>query len=87
MADDTTLFLKYKPEKKNSYEYNWRIWQPFIPQKYFENIGENILIFNMNLFSFNSLDNKLAKHILAFYKEPLKIFLICGGEKRKSTKY
>jgi hypothetical protein len=41
----------------------------------------------MNLFSFNSLDNKLAKHILAFYKEPLKIFLICGGEKRKSTKY
>jgi hypothetical protein len=35
----------------------------------------------MNLFSFNSLDNKLAKHIPAFYKEPLKTFLICGGQK------
>jgi hypothetical protein len=33
----------------------------------------------MNLFSFNSLDNKLAKHIPAFYKELLKAFLICGG--------
>jgi hypothetical protein len=29
----------------------------------------------MNLFSFNSLDNKLAKHIPAFYKELLKHFL------------
>jgi hypothetical protein len=30
---------------------NWKI----IPQKYIENIGENFLIFNMNLDSFKSL--------------------------------
>ena len=35
---------------ENSNE-NWKI----IPQKYFENIGENFLIFNMNLDSFKSL--------------------------------
>jgi hypothetical protein len=35
---------------ENSNE-NWKI----IPQKYFEKIGENFLIFNMNLDSFKSL--------------------------------
>jgi hypothetical protein len=37
---------------ENSNE-NWKI----IPQKYFEKIGENFLIFNMNLDSFKSLKN------------------------------
>jgi hypothetical protein len=49
---------------------NWKI----IPQKYFENIGENFLIFNMNLDSFKSLENELTKNISAFYKELLKTF-------------
>jgi hypothetical protein len=49
---------------ENSNE-NWKI----IPQKYFENIGENFLIFSMNLDSFKSLENELTKNILAFYKE------------------
>jgi hypothetical protein len=35
---------------------NWKI----IPQKYFENIGENFLIYNMNLDSFKSLENELV---------------------------
>jgi hypothetical protein len=43
---------------------NWKI----IPQKYFENIGENFLIFNMNLDSFKSLENELTKNIPACYK-------------------
>jgi len=61
---------------ENSNE-NWKI----IPQKCFENIGENFLIFSMNLDSFNSLDNKLTKNTSAFYKEQLKTFLICEGKK------
>ena len=52
---------------ENSNE-NWKI----IPQKCFENIGENFLIFNMNLDSFTSLENELTKTIPAFYKELLK---------------
>jgi hypothetical protein len=40
---------------ENSNE-NWKI----IPPMYFENIGENILIFNMNLDSFKSLENELT---------------------------
>ena len=61
---------------ENSNE-NWKT----IPQKYFENIGENCLIFNMNLDSFNSLKNELTKYIPAFYKELLKTWIICGGGK------
>jgi hypothetical protein len=53
---------------------NWEI----IPQMYFENIGENFLIFNMNLDSFKSLGNELTKNIPAFYKELLKTWIICG---------
>ena len=34
-----------------------------IPQKYFEEIGENFLIFDMNLGSFKSLENELSKNI------------------------
>jgi hypothetical protein len=49
---------------ENSNE-NWKI----IPQKYFENIGENFFILNMNLDSFKSLENELTKNISAFYKE------------------
>jgi hypothetical protein len=45
---------------ENSNE-NWKI----IPQKYFENIGENFLIFNMNLDSFKSSENELTKNIAA----------------------
>ena len=45
---------------ENSNE-NWKI----IPQKYFENIGENILILNMNLDSFKSLEHELTKNIPA----------------------
>ena len=52
---------------ENSNE-NWKI----IPQKYFENIGENFFILNMNLDSFKSLENELTKNIPAFYKELLK---------------
>ena len=52
---------------ENSNE-NWKI----IPQKYFENIGENFLIFNMNL-------DSLAKNIPAFYKESLKTWITCRG--------
>ena len=52
---------------ENSNE-NWKI----IPQKYFEKIGENFLIFNMNLDSFKSLEHVLTKNIPAFYKELLK---------------
>jgi len=40
----------------------------------------------MNLFSFNSLDNKLAKHIPAFYKEPLKTFFYLWRRKIKIHK-
>ena len=46
---------------ENSNE-NWKI----IPQKYFEKIGENFLIFNMNLDSFKSLKNELTKNIPVF---------------------
>ena len=46
---------------ENSNE-NWKI----IPQKYFEKIGENFLIFNMNLDSFKSLKNELTKNIRVF---------------------
>jgi hypothetical protein len=42
-----------------------------IPQKYFENKGENFHIYNMHLDSFNSLENELAKNIPAFCKELL----------------
>ena len=41
---------------ENSNE-NWKI----IPQKYFENIGENFLIFNMNLDSFKSFGKRINK--------------------------
>ena len=40
---------------ENSNE-NWKIISPM----YFENIGENILIFNMNLDSFKSLENVIT---------------------------
>jgi hypothetical protein len=43
---------------------NWKS----IPQKYFENIGENFLIFNMNLDSFKSLENELSKNQFTFTK-------------------
>jgi hypothetical protein len=46
---------------ENSNE-NWKI----IPQKYFEKIGENFLIFNMNLDSFKFLKNELTKNIPVF---------------------
>ena len=59
---------------ENSNE-NWKI----IPQKYFEKIGENFLIFNMNLDSFNSLENELTKNIPGFYKELLKTWSTCRG--------
>ena len=59
---------------ENSNE-NWKI----IPQKYFENIGENFLIFNMNLDSFKSLENELTKNIPGFYKELLKTWSTCRG--------
>ena len=59
---------------ENSNE-NWKI----IPQKYFENIGENFLIFDMNLDSFISLENELTKNIPAFYKELLKTWITCRG--------
>jgi len=59
---------------ENSNE-NWKI----ISQKYFENIGENILIFNMKLDSFKYLENELTKNSPAFYKELLKIWIICKG--------
>ena len=59
---------------ENSNE-NWKI----IPQKYFENIGENFLIFNMNLDSFKSLENELTKNIPAFNKELLKTWITCRG--------
>ena len=55
---------------ENSNE-NWKI----IPQMYFENIGENFLIFNMNLDSFKSLENELTKNISAFYKGLLKTWI------------
>jgi len=61
---------------ENSNE-NWKI----ISQKYFENIGENILIFNMKLDSFKYLENELTKNSPAFYKELLKIWIICKGER------
>ena len=64
---------------ENSNE-NWKI----IPQKYFENIGENFLIFNMNLDSFKSLENELTKNIPAFYKELLKTWITCRGRENKS---
>jgi hypothetical protein len=54
---------------------NWKI----IPQKYFENIAENFLIFNMNLDSFKTLENELTKNIPAFYKELLKTWITCRG--------
>jgi hypothetical protein len=51
---------------ENSNE-NWKL----ISQKYFENIGENFLIFNMNLDSFKCLENELTKniqaHLFVFY--------------------
>jgi hypothetical protein len=57
-----------------------------IPQKYFENIGENFLIFNMNLDSFKSLEKELTKNIPAFYKELLKTWITCrGGENKVHT--
>jgi hypothetical protein len=59
---------------------NWKI----IPQKYFENIGENFLIFNMNLDSFKSLENELTKNIPAFYKELLKTWITCRGRENKN---
>jgi hypothetical protein len=59
---------------------NWKI----IPQKYFGNIGENFLIFNMNLHSFKSLENELTKNIPAFYKELLKTWITCRGRENKS---
>ena len=43
---------------ENSNE-NWKI----IPQKYFEKIGENFHIFDLNLGSFTSLENELSKNI------------------------
>ena len=46
-----------------------------MPQKYFENIGENFLIFNMNLDSFKSLKSELTKNIPVFYKELLKTWI------------
>jgi hypothetical protein len=46
---------------------------------YFENKGENFLIYNMHLDSFNSLENELAKNIPAFCKELLITWIICGG--------
>ena len=65
---------------ENSNE-NWKI----IPQKYFEKIGENFLIFNMNLDSFKSLENELTKNIPAFNKELLKTWSTCrGGRGNKS---
>ena len=59
---------------ENSNE-NWKS----IPQKYFEKIGENFLIFNMNLDSFKSLENELTKYTPAFNKELLKTWSTCRG--------
>jgi hypothetical protein len=50
---------------------NWKI----IPQKYFENIGENFLIFNMNLDSFKSLENELIYSFGIIVQEPINVML------------
>jgi len=54
---------------------NWKI----IPQKYFQNLGENFLIFSMNLDSIKSLENELTKNIPV-----LKTWTNCGGGENKS---
>ena len=51
----------------------------------FENIGESFLIFDMNLGSYISLENELSKNIPSFYKQLLKTWIICGGERNNST--
>jgi hypothetical protein len=51
----------------------------------FENIGENFLIFDMNLGSYVSFENELSKSIPSFYKKILKTWIICGGGRNKST--
>ena len=45
----------------------------------FENIGENFLIFDMNLGSYISLENELSKNIPSFYKKLLKTWLFVEG--------
>ena len=57
---------------ENSNE-SWKI----ISEKYFENIGENFIIFNMNLDSFKCLEYELTKNIPAFNKEVLQTWIIC----------
>ena len=49
-----TLKIKWILRLLENSNENWKI----IPQKYFENIGENFLIFDMNLDSFKSLENE-----------------------------
>ena len=51
----------------------------------FENIGENFLIFDMNLGSYISFENEFSKSIPSFYKNLLKTWIICGGGRNKST--
>jgi hypothetical protein len=43
-----------------------------------------IMVFNMNLYSFKSLENELIKNIPAFYKELLKTWITCRGRGNKS---
>jgi hypothetical protein len=49
----------------------------------FENIGENFLIFDMNLGSYISLENEFSKSIPSFYKNYWKhgLFVEEGGIK------